>query len=452
MVEFKDIGIKIYRLRLAQDNSEFLIYDIDKKKYYQYSMNRGKSMLRMMFEKIYELSILEYMINKEYLDPNQKGNLSEAANKLFQKWINDEILMIDNINYKPIDQEIFEEEGFEYFNVYEKSDMLRENYDNIKPNFEIIKVIIMNLVDNDKKAYTYFCKWLAWQLQNPEQRLATSIIFKGEQGTGKTLLCNYVLRKIWGKNYTEVGQADISKDYNDFIMGKQLIIGNEVIHSDNKLVVPEKLKNYVSDDFVSINRKYRDSLNVKNYAQWIFVSNNQIPIKLGRKDRRYSVFNSKTLKNGFQIFLSLKQNQDEEVKGFVKYLLELSVMFDEVNAPFQNESRKDLIEASLNSVESFLESVIEAGGIDALNKEYHEHDNLWHNYLTFITKPSGTYIRLDAFYNLYMKFCIEAGIRNKYGRNGFSSLLKHLGFKLSIIKDDDEKSARCMLLTQEIQK
>jgi len=36
-------------------------------------------------------------------------------------------------------------------------------------------------------------------------------------------------------------------------MGKQLIVANEVIHNDNKFLVPDKLKNYVTDEKISIN-------------------------------------------------------------------------------------------------------------------------------------------------------------------------------------------------------
>ncbi len=445
MAYIKDFGFQIYRLTMAQDNCEFLIYDEDKKKFYQYSLTRGKSMLQLMFEKIVGLSLLDYIMGQQLI-PDDVKNPGKCANIIYNNWIREEIMILDNINYNPTLPRIYDEDLNTYFNIYNKSQILNADYTNVEPKFPNIKKILNNLVDGDKKAYMYICNWLAWQLQNPQQRLATSIILKGEHGTGKTLLCNYVLRPIFENNYIEVGQSDLSKDYNDYIMGKQLVVANEVIHSDNKLSVPEKLKNYVSDDYVSIQRKYKDSLNVKNYAHWIFISNNQIPIKLTRNDRRYSVFSSKILKNGFQIFLSLKKNQNSEVKGFVKYLMDLRLDFEKVNIPYKNQSRKDLIEASLNSVELFMETIMEAGGLEKLNSEYSAGDNIWHNYLFFLTKPLGEYIKLDGLYNLYLKFCIQAGYRVKYGRNGFTSILKHLNFKISVIKDDDLKSHRCMLL------
>lgn len=444
--EIEDFGFKIYRLRQAQENSEFLLFDTDKLKYNQFSVRRGKDMLRLEIEKLLNMELGLYMIKQEYIDDDEK-NISKATAITFNRWITKEIKIIDNINYIPEETELFKEDEDTYFNTYRKEQILNEDIKDVKDKFKTIKKVILNLVGHDEDAYTYLTKWIAWQIQNPTKRLATSIILQGEQGTGKTLFCTYVLRYIFNKNFCEVGQSDINKEHNDYIMGKQIIVANEVIHSDTKYIVSEKLKNYVSDDYVSIIRKYRDSLNVRNYAQWIFVSNNQVPIKIEKGDRRYSVFRSKKLKDGFQLFQTLKENQHNEVLGFIKYLKELEVRFDEVNTPFHNMARNDLIEANLNSIESFFGAVEEQEGIDNLNKQYTGKTGYgWKNDLKYIVNSNTTYITLDCLYKLYLRFCDDAGIKKTFGRNGFTSMLKHLNYRVTVTKDEEKKSCRVMEL------
>ncbi len=444
--EIEDFGFKIYRLRQAQENSEFLLFDTDKLKYNQFSVRRGKDMLRLEIEKLLNMELGLYMIKQEYIDDDEK-NISKATAITFNRWITKEIKIIDNINYIPEEIELFKEDEDTYFNTYRKEQILNEDTKDVKDKFQTIKKVLLNLVGHDEDAYTYLTKWIAWQIQNPTKRLATSIILQGEQGTGKTLFCTYVLRYIFNKNFCEVGQSDINKEHNDYIMGKQIIVANEVIHSDTKYIVSEKLKNYVSDDYVSIIRKYRDSLNVRNYAQWIFVSNNQVPIKIEKGDRRYSVFRSKKLKDGFQLFKTLKENQHNEVLGFIKYLKELEVRFDEVNTPFHNMARNDLIEANLNSIESFFAAAEEQEGIDKLNKQYTGKTGYgWKNDLKYIVNSNTTYITLDCLYKLYLRFCDDAGIKKTFGRNGFTSMLKHLNYRVTVTKDEDKKSCRVMEL------
>lgn len=440
----KGFGYLIYRLQQAQEGCEFLLYDVDEEKYYQFSKTRFYDILKLKIEKSLNMSLTTYMIKQELIDFNDP-KIDNKCNKIYQSWIREEIILLDNINYKPIDKQIYQEEDNLYYNIYEKPKLY--NFSE-KGDFESIKKVIMNLVSNDEQGYLYFCSWLAWQIQNPTKRLATSIIFQGEQGTGKTLLCNHVLRYIFGKNFAEINQSDINKEYNDYIMGKQLIVANEVIYSNSHTSTSDRLKNYVTDKYVSINRKYRDSMNVINYAHWIFTSNNQVPIKIERGDRRYTVFKSKKLgPEGFELYQKLSMDNDE-VKHFLYYLQNLDITFDLVNTPYITSAKEDIIDATSNSVESFINSINEQGGIKQLNNNLQEASLIDAININYLENSNNSYIKLDILYQLYVKYCSYNGFRGKYGRNQFTSLLKHHNKHITVIKDKDNKSHRCMKLEE----
>jgi len=257
---------KVFRLKEVKETDEYLLYNIDTKEYNQYSFKR---LLTILIDEIYykQINLTEYI---------QGLGIDILKNKLenvLALWIKQEIKLINNLNYKPIDKIIFNDGVKLYFNIYKKS-LILSRTDLKQGEYKYIKQLILNLVGNSEPEYIYFIKWIAWQVQNPLKRLPTSIILQGEQGTGKTQFCNRVLRRIFEENFIEIGQTDINADYNDYIMGKQLIVANEVIHNDNKYLIPDKLKNYVTDEHLRIAKKFKDSIVTTNYAQWIFVTNN----------------------------------------------------------------------------------------------------------------------------------------------------------------------------------
>lgn len=426
MTIIEGFGFKIYRLKEVKETEEFLLYDIKKRTYVQYN---NKRLFNILKKELYLKGINIKNFARDILKLDQ--NINE--DKLLKDWIEDEYILINSLNYKPIDNIIFEEDDKIYFNIYKKSSFLR-NYKKIdKPEFPNIKALILNLTNNNKDEYIYFCKWLAWQIQNPLKRLPTSIIFQGEHGTGKSIFCNIVLKAIFADNFREIGQSDINKEHNEYILGKQIIVANEVIHNDNKYLVPDKLKNFVTDEYLSINQKYKDTIYAKNYAQWIFVTNNQVPLKIERGDRRYSVFQSKKLKDNKNV-IGLLDNQQEEISNFLSYLFNLDVDYEDVRHPLHNEAKEDIIKASYNSVEEMLDFMEELGGFDKLGDYFGIHPFL-------IPTNSGVVIISNDLYKVYNLFCLENGIKHTFGKNSFSRQIKAYGLHKGV-EWINEKSMR----------
>lgn len=456
MTLIKDLGFRIYRLRMAADSSEFLLYDSHTEKYYQYSYTRGKSMLQIHIEKLLGQDLPSYMYRQGIVDPKEGIN---KVNSIFIQWINEDIELIDNINYKPIEDRIFQEEGYIYYNIYRKSELLKSDFEKfpLHNDFPHIKRIIENLTGYDPRGYNYFLKWLAWQVQHPLERLATSIILKGEQGSGKTLLCDFVLKPIFATNFVEISQNDLVSEFDEYIMGKQFIVANEVVYNEKNKNYSQSLKKKVTDNYINVKRKFRDSLYLPNYSHWLFTSNSQVPIHIERGDRRFTVFKSKTLQDGVAFFQEFLKVQESELISFVKHLYNLEVKLAEVNYPYINNERKDVIEASLNSVELFFEALEDntapgeclSQGIMNLNSEYSDPGDWFNNIIFLPSAENKKYISLESLYNLYKKFSAHAGVKYVYGRNGFTSILRHLNFHVTVVKDDSGKSYRVMRLTNE---
>jgi len=410
----EEFGFRIFKIRESKGESEYLLYNLENKTYNFYSEKRiVKYLILELREK--QIDLLDFAQKKLGLEIQEIKPL-----KLLFGWIDDEIKLIDNIGYKPIEKIIFSEDGKTFFNTYKKSILLKKSKIKIE-DYTIISKLIMNLVNNVEEEYFYLIKWLAWQVQNPLNRLPTSIILQGEHGTGKTKFCELVLKPIFENNFCEIGQADINKEYNDYIMGKQLIVANEVIHNDNKFLVPDKLKNYVTDSFLSINRKFKDTIYVRNYSQWIFVTNNFIPLKIEKGDRRYNVFKSKKLKNGRELIRSLIKNHDIQIKSFINYLLTIEVKYSDVDNPIENQAKIDLIKSSNNTIQDFLDWIKEdLGGFDRLDNEYNINCKL-------INQNDRLLLLHKQFYILYCAYCND-WVLNPTSKSYFTKTLKYHGF------------------------
>lgn len=425
MSVLESFGFKVYRLREVKESDEFLLFDIEKKLYNQYSAKR--------FYDILDSELYENGIDYKEIAVNElsySDNIKKIS--LLKDWVSRECKLIHNLSYQPSDEMIFEEDNKLFFNIYKKSKLLKQECS--KKEFPHIKRLMLNLVGNNEEEFYYFINWIGWQIQNPLKRLPTSIILQGEQGTGKTQFCELVLKKLFASNFMEIGQTEINNDHNDFILGKQLIVANEVIHNDNKFLVPDKLKRYVTDEYLSINKKYKDTIYCRNFSQWIFVSNNDMPLKIDKGDRRYTIFKSKKLTNGFELIGNLINNLQEELEGFVYYIKNLNIDYDYVSTPLMNEAKKDLIKLSQNSVEEFIDFIREIGGFD--------------NYVmnvNFESTPKGLCLPTQVIYEIYCRFCVENGITHKFTRRNFTMQLKKAGLIDDIVRIN-EKTTRVILL------
>lgn len=435
-------NLKIYRLKEENSDNEFLLYYSDLKKYNQYNKNRLRDILIKELE-IKGQDILELArIILDNPDLQRKEFTSQVQNKVFQQLIDKEYQLIDNVGYKPIKEEIYIEEDNIYFNTYKMSPYLLTG--GIKGDFNNIQKLLMNLCGNNEEQYNYFNEWIAWILQNPLKRLKTSIVFKGEQSSGKTKFSQLVLRNIFGNNYQTINQNSLDSEFNYYMMGSQLIMAEEVIHKENKFNTSEKLKDYTSNEWVTIRRMYKNILLLRNYTQWIFISNNHIPLKLDSDDTRYNIFFSSKLKNGTKLIGDLIKNLEGELNAYVYYLFHLKLDFDKINVPFENNEREKVIRASWNNIQEFLSYVEDMGGFKELNSNYCKDNPSYTNILNYYQNNQKEFVLTQNLYNLYDEFCYEAG-HKKFSRAGFTRELNKLGYDNGIQRID-EKPLRVVYL------
>jgi phage/plasmid-associated DNA primase len=162
------------------------------------------------------------------------------------------------------------------------------------------------ICDKNNNLFNYIISWISYIIQKPGKKTETELILIGEQGTGKNKFFTDVISKLFGR-YAIQNENNINNiigRFNSNIENKILVICKELQSIDNnKLSNFDGLKSLITDEKMNVESKYLNIRTIDNVSNFIFVSNNSIPIKIANSDRRYGVFKcSDVYKNNFEHF------------------------------------------------------------------------------------------------------------------------------------------------------
>lgn len=215
---------------------------------------------------------------------------------------------------------------------------------------------LWNLCQENDALCHWVTAWLAYPLQNPGAKMRTAILMHGKtEGTGKSKL-GEIMRAIYGRYCTSVGQAELQRDFNDWMSARLFILAEEVVARQELSHLQGALQALVTQPTVQINTKNMPIREEGNHANFIFFSNQQVPIKLNPRDRRYTVIKVEQERPP-EYFKAI---DDELANGgaqaFYQYLLDYDLKgFNEHTRPFENRERVHLITLGMSPDQRFIE-------------------------------------------------------------------------------------------------
>lgn len=142
--------------------------------------------------------------------------------------------------------------------------------------------------DGGPQLYDWVLRWLAYPLQHPGAKMKTALVFHGPQGTGKSLFFETILG-IYGAYGRLVDQAAIEDKFTDWMSRKLFLVADEVVARAELYHVKNKLKHYVTGEWIRINPKNVAAHDERNHVNIVFLSNEKQPLVLEEDDRRYTV-------------------------------------------------------------------------------------------------------------------------------------------------------------------
>jgi hypothetical protein len=135
----------------------------------------------------------------------------------------------------------------------------------------------------------YILRWMAWTLQNPDQRAEVAITFRGEPGTGKGLF-GREMAGLFGQHGLHTGGSELlTGRFNLHFRDCCLLFADEVIWDGDKKA-EAKVKTFLTEPTLAIEGKGKDLTSCPNMLHVIISSNSEWVVPAGPYERRYAVF------------------------------------------------------------------------------------------------------------------------------------------------------------------
>ena len=191
----------------------------------------------------------------------------------------------------------------------------------------ILDLIRLNAGDNNDM-YDWFIKYLAHLVQKPGILPGIAVIIIGEQGTGKSTLWEQFGNKVLGQKYA------LQSSNADDIIGKfnlnknKLLVVMEETEAKNTFENCSQIKTLITQPTKYYENKGKDKFKVRNCGRYVFISNNQTPVKIEHSDRRFIVSecSSRCIQNK-EFFKKVNEewNDPKAVRGFYDFLMEQDI-------------------------------------------------------------------------------------------------------------------------------
>jgi hypothetical protein len=227
-----------------------------------------------------------------------------------------------------------------------------------KKDFPHIYRLVMNLIPKYRERKR-FLNWLAGILQTRQKQL-TAWVLKGEQGAGKGIFLDYVLKELFGRRQTvKVEDSDLQSDFNPWLKNTILVAFNEVAHDNNtRNNIKSRIKAIITDPDVMINEKNIRNYFITNYVNCLFFSNEKVPLFIEQKDRRLNVVSTGPNLLTFEWFKKDPEayinSIKSEVPRFAQFLMNWKYDPIQARTCINNDEKNAMVSVGLNKFEEFV--------------------------------------------------------------------------------------------------
>lgn len=236
---------------------------------------------------------------------------------------------------------------------------------------EILHELIRSLTAYDTPSYDYMMNYLAHLVQRPGQLPRTALVFRSEQGVGKNMFFDNFGEKVIGRDYfaSTSKMKDVTGRFNTTVQNKLMVVLNEVKAVDG-FADSDTLKNLITEPRLSMEQKGVDVTTVTNCGRYIFLSNNDTPVKIEQTDRRFVVFEaSSKYRNDMRFFGAVYTAFDTPsvVRAFYQELMDrdISTWNSIADRPI-TEAAKDMASVTVPVVFRFMEHMFLDMGHDMI--------------------------------------------------------------------------------------
>lgn len=148
--------------------------------------------------------------------------------------------------------------------------------------------LLNNVCDGDQSLYDWVFAFFAHIFQRPRERPGVSLVFRGGQGAGKTIV-GAVIGSLLSVHYLLVDNPRyLVGQFNAHMTSLLLLQADEAVWAGDKHA-EGRLKSLVTSDVQMIEAKGVDPIPMKNFVRLIMTSNEAWVVPAGKDERRFCV-------------------------------------------------------------------------------------------------------------------------------------------------------------------
>ena len=371
---------------------------------------------RRDYEKAYPKTI-EYLTNNIFLSDqgtyyinaiNEDGIVmpkeiqDQALNKFKAKFPNDiktyfekHCLKVYHIVVSPTEPRIFEKKGINYLNLFQgyKFDNKERNEKiclKMKDSVDFIWHHIYKMwCNSNEKYYNEIKNWICALIAG-KRKMRTAIYLKGKMGIGKGKIVDFLSSIIGHLNCLILNtEHTFTTQFNGQLAGKTLVNLNEIVSTHDEFIsLYNRLKPWITDDYMSYRDLYSKPIVLKNLCSFILTGNHDM-FKIENNsgnDRRFIIVDScdELQSNEYYTKLDIAVKNENVQEAFYwdcvdKYDPNYNEQISIKSLPI-TQTKQNMILKTLSSVTQFLKSRMEDA--DFFNTPY-KKSTLYAEYITW---------------------------------------------------------------------
>lgn len=221
------------------------------------------------------------------------------------------------------------------------------------------KIIASVLGSPEPPVIEHFMNWLAYIFQF-RKKATTAWIVHGRTGTGKGALYNLVLRPLFGNDFCQtINYKTVMRDFNGQLERALIVWVDEAdagaVDNDRELMM--KIKTWVTEPEIEINRKGVNAYKADNYSNFILSSNMRTPAVITKDDRRFNI--PPRQENPLHLTPNEVLQIGSELETFADVLKRWPVNEIAVRQVLESEAREAMHEASTPINQLIAEAILE---------------------------------------------------------------------------------------------
>jgi hypothetical protein len=227
----------------------------------------------------------QMFVSRATTDDTGNATTKNVRVKLGQAWMESpRRRQYDDVVFNPVDGEI----PANHFNLWQGFAYKPLKCDQSKFNL-FIEHIRENIANGDKDHFHWIMSWIAQIIQQPGDKLGSSLVLQNKKGTGKTLFAE-ILAQLFGKHATTIDDPHrLYGHFNSHLVSTIFLVLEEAFWAGDKKA-EGRLKHLITGKTQSIEYKGKDTIDVRNYIRALILSDGNWTVPAGLEERRFGVF------------------------------------------------------------------------------------------------------------------------------------------------------------------